>query len=233
MPEETAPPSLPLPKEALDDVSLVVKNADKLPRICEAVAGTEAVQSLAKLTGLVSAEIGLPNGEARAIVGTLLTLHRLRSQLGQSSEVFLAGLATWFAEMTKEEGKEELSTLWERGLPHIRDALGEDSAFATLDKATELVYSHQNVLREVRILTDLRPVYDKAASKIVRMVVTHLLRVDYLDGSSAERLYIAIDAGDLEKLEEQCTRAKDKAAVVAKSLENMPWPTSVIGENDE
>jgi hypothetical protein len=224
---------LPLPEEAFDDVALVVRNADKLARVCEVLATSKAVSSLAEASESVSKEAGLSEAEARTIIGTLLALHRLRSQLELSTAEFLEGLAGAVALLARKRAQEELLKSWESGLAGIRAALDEDSALGALDKATELIYSHQNVLMKARVLTDLRPVYDKPAAKIVRMVVTHQLILDYLDGSSRKRLYVAIDAVDLKKLEEQCRRAEDKARVVSESLKDLPWPTSRIGEKNE
>jgi len=233
MPEGATPEPLPLPEEAFDDVALVIRNADKLARLCEIVAPSKAVSSLAELSESVSQGVGLSQTDARTVMGTLLALHRLRSQLELSSDKFFEGLAVCVAEQAPKRGQEDLLGLWESGMCAIRAALDDDSAFGILDKATELIYSHQNVLREARVLTDLRPVYDNAGARIVRMVVTHQLVMDYLDGSSRKRLYVAIDADDLKKLEEQCRRAEDKAGVAAESLKDMPWPTSRIGEKDE
>jgi len=224
---------LPLPEEAFDDVALVVRNADKLARVCEVLATSKAVSSLAEVSKSVSKEADLPEAEARTIIGTLLALHRLRSQLKLSSAEFLDGLAARLAELDPGHTQGDLLKSWDSGLAEIRAALDEDSAFGALDKATELIYSHQNVLREARVLTDLRPVYNKAADAIVRMVVTHQLILEYLDGSSRKRLYVAIDAVDLKELKEQCERAADKARVVSESLKDLSWPTSRIGEENE
>jgi hypothetical protein len=224
---------LPLPEEAFDDVALVVRNADKLARLCEIVAPSKAVSSLAELSESASQEVGLSQGDARTIMGTLLALHRLRSQLELSVDEFVDGLASCVAELAAKRNQQDLLKAWESGSAAVRAALDDDSAFGVLDKATELIYSHQNVLREARVLTDLRPVYDKPAKDIRRMVVTHQLVLDYLDGASRKRLYVAIDASDLRKLEEQCRRAEDKANVVSEALKDMPWPTSRIGVKNE
>ena len=180
-----------------------------------------------------SAAIGRPPEEVGSIIGTFLALLRLRRQLGMEGDEFLQSLAAYVAEAAKKKDEPRLVDLWGRGLPQIRQALDEDGSFAVLDKATELVYSHQNVLNDVRLLTDIRPVYDKGARTILRMVVTHQLVLVYMDGSSVKRLYVTVDAEDVQKLEEQCRRAKDKAGVVQRSLEDKPWRTTVIGGSNE
>jgi hypothetical protein len=65
------------------------------------------------------------------------------------------------------------------------------------------------------------------------MVVTHQLVLQYSDGSSDKRIYVAVDASDIKMLEQQCQRARDKAAVVSKSMEGLDWVTYIVGENDE
>lgn len=232
MPEERSARPLPLPDEAFDDLALIVGNADKLAEICECVAQTRAVRNLKSITASVFEKTGLPERQAKSIVGALLALHQLRSRLELDGKRFLEGLGSRFAEMAREKGQEELIESWEKGFDTIRQVFDEGSAFGILNKATELVYSHQNVFTDARLLTDVRPVYDQDAQKILRMVVTHQLILDYVDGRQHKRLYVAVDATDLTTLEEQCKRARDKASVASRSLDDL-WPTSVIGESDE
>ncbi len=233
MPEEKPIRSRPLPDDAYEDLALIVSHADKLGQICEAVEQTKTFLNMKNVAIAAAEKTGLAEEKAREVVSVLLNFHRLRSRLELEIDDFVEWLGKFFLEFAQEKNKEELLEAWEKGLASIKGVLDEGSAVGILNKAIGLVYAHQNVLGDARLLTDLRPVYDKGAKKILRMVITHQLVLEYTDGASDKRLYLAIDASDIEKLEHQCKRARDKADVALQSSEECDWITHIVGENDE
>ena len=61
------------------------------------------------------------------------------------------------------------------------------------------------------IITDVRPVFNDAATEIDELVITHMLSVDYTDGTQHKTvLTLAMDQEDVAQLQAQCERAAQK-----------------------
>jgi hypothetical protein len=108
------------------------------------------------------------------------------------------------------------------GLPQIR----------LLSKALELSYDFANLLQRSNILTDIRPVFDDAATEIDGCVVTFTLRLRYDNPSGAQSLSIAMDQSDVKSLLAQCERALAKAEVARDRTSTLGIPARVWGSND-
>jgi len=233
MPEEKNRSSRPLPDEAYEDLAFIVSYADKLPQICEAVEQTKDFVNLNSLSLKVTEQTDMETEDARQLLSNLLKFQRLRSNNEHLIDDFWRWLEKPFVEFVKEQGKEYLAEAWETNSSLIKDVLDEGSALGILDKAVEILYEHQNVLKDAQLLTDLRPVYDKEATEILRMVVTHQLVLNYSDGSSDKKISLTVDSSDLDILENQCRRAREKAKVALKSMQGLGWTTYIAGESDE
>jgi len=97
--------------------------------------------------------------------------------------------------------------------------------------ALDLMYEYANLLQNLRIVTDIRPVFSTDASRIEGSVVSHTLRLRYDSTEGDHSLSIAMDEGDTRELERQCKRAITKAQT-AKSLmvEQAKIPTVISGD---
>ena len=80
-------------------------------------------------------------------------------------------------------------------------------------KAVELRNAYENILTDSRIVTDIRPVFpDGKVDRVEAAMINHTILLTYQNGeeSEAQRLYVAVDLDDLEKLKAQIDRALDK-----------------------
>jgi len=68
-------------------------------------------------------------------------------------------------------------------------------------------------LREVRILTDVRPVFEPSAPEAAPAgaVIVHTLKISYRGDNSAKDFFVALDSEDVRQLTEQLERARSKA----------------------
>ncbi len=233
MPEEKNRSSRPLPDEAYEDLALIVSHADKIPQICEAVKHTKDFLNLNSLVLKVTEQTDMETEDTRQLLINLLKFQRLRSNNEHLIDDFFGWLGESFIEFVKNQGKEELAEKWKTYNSILKEVLDEGSALGILDKAIGILYEHQNVLKDARLLTDLRPVYDREATEILRMVVTHQLVLNYSDGSSDKKISLTVDSSDLDILENQCRRAREKAKVALKSMQGLGWTTYIAGESDE
>ena len=84
-----------------------------------------------------------------------------------------------------------------------------------------------------RLITDLRPVFDDEAEKIVRMSASFVLSIDFYASGHYHSMDLALDLADVSKLGEQCTRAQKKAETIKRELGAQGWVTVVAGDQDE
>ena len=126
------------------------------------------------------------------------------------------------AKANTEQEKEEFR-LWEQKKGPICaaiDSLRPDDVFLLSEKAGRISFAHQNIFKDAQILTDLRPIFNEAATSIVQAVVTHALYLEYYDGTETRRLELTLDATDAAHLKRLCTRAEQKAISAKESLKN-------------
>ena len=100
--------------------------------------------------------------------------------------------------------------------------------------ALELAYDYANLLQRTRILTDVRPIYNKPADRIEGAVISFTMRLKYSNADGEHDLSIALDEEDIETLCEQCQRAIVKA-MTARSLmaDSCKVPVLISGEAED
>jgi hypothetical protein len=96
-------------------------------------------------------------------------------------------------------------------------------------KARELTYAHQNIFRSNRIITDLRPVFDKSGGEMKGVVLTHVLSVEYFDGVRKQRIEFALDQNDVKALRESAARAELKTQTTREAFKGK-LPLLVAGD---
>lgn len=193
----------------------IVTLLDRLGPLSKIVPAPGKVLSLPSVEQDVAKAIEAP-GEAPVIVNAILNLHRFRSSLGMESDAFASSLSARFAE--RVAANLELAEKWASQGGYLASVLDENGPFGLLDKSMELAYTHQNLMRSARILTDVRPVLDSQAERVVQFVIVHKLVVDYFEGSAERTLHLALDSSDLLRLAAQCERAEKKTKIVAEAL---------------
>lgn len=96
---------------------------------------------------------------------------------------------------------------------HIKTLLSIDSltlAAKTLGLRTE----YQKSFCDVRILTDIRPIFGTQINNPVGAFVGHTLKIEYHEGGEHKDFYVALDHEELGKVRRALDRAESKAAVL-------------------
>lgn len=113
-------------------------------------------------------------------------------------------------------------------------SLIDSTPIRLVTKAMELSYDFANLLRKVRILTDLRPLYDEEGENVEGAVVTHTLRVAYSNENGRHELSLALDLQDVKNLHKQCSRAITKATTIRDEfVQSTKKPCLISGESEE
>lgn len=95
-------------------------------------------------------------------------------------------------------------------------------------KAIELSYDYANLLRNARIITDLRPLFDDDVTKIEGSIVSYTLRLHYDSADGEHDVSLALDQRDIKNLKDQCERALLKATLAVASVK---FPTNIVGDS--
>ncbi len=146
--------------------------------------------------------------EITEIVGTLVSLFLVRTGMESPLDVFVADLITAARPTKVPTTPEELRT-------NVK-ALLSVRPLSVLAKARGVHTDHENTFCSVRILTDLRPVFDiDVKQDPVGFVVAHILKLGYHHAGRHTTIHIAMDKTDVENLMQALQRAKDKAITLS------------------
>lgn len=91
-------------------------------------------------------------------------------------------------------------------------------------KACRVRTDYPRVFCDAKVLSDIRPVFDKPADKPIGSVINHSLRVEYHEGGDHKEFYVELDAEDLSKLKKIFERAETKAASLKAYLKDSNMP---------
>lgn len=148
----------------------------------------------------------------------------LRQAMGLSGLVRQGGMPIQQALETMGDALEQEPD-WEsddhdrwRSLQEPLQRLFELPAIRTVTSAIDLSYEYANLLRQVRILTDVRPIFSESGEEIMGAVVSQTLRLRFDSTDGEHGLSIAVDETDIRALQAQCDRALKKAETAKSKL---------------
>jgi hypothetical protein len=179
----------------------------------------------------VAAASAVPEEAAGPIVNLLLSLAGLRRREAASGREVYDAISKNLQELVerKRVSNEDIES-WRRD-PEAIASLFELEGVSTVSKALELAYEHEHILRRIRLVTDLRPVFDDKGLTLKGFVVSQTIRVSYRGADGERDLSVALDDKDVRDLLDQCQRALDKAAAVNRLVaDRCEVPVMVVGE---
>lgn len=168
-----------------------------------------------------STGIALPLAESVVTLAVNFSRLARESESQQSlSEAF--SLAIKNAEINGWD--EEKQRLWEEREGIMRSLWQEGGILETMSKARELLFEFQCVLRRSALLTDVRPVYNREATRIDGALILHTLSLDYIEGDSWRQIHLTLSPKDVETLIDQLQRAQRKQQVSHELLNGQNVP---------
>jgi hypothetical protein len=154
---------------------------------------------------------GISKSEFRSIVQAIGSLHSGQLTVDVKRDEFLRDILS--SEFVSGMTDAQQSNLGER-LP----ALFSIKALFISAKAVNVMFDTPAHFTGVRILTDLRPVFDRSdANTIEAAVITHTLRLNY-HGTEREELFLAVDSNDLDRIQDAIVRAREKAKAIESAV---------------
>ncbi len=151
--------------------------------------------------------------DVREIVRALLSLYSYLSYSQSTISDAAEGIA-----QTMEESRSEQLKLSSEERPHFEERLAELLSIDTLNviiRAGRLSVENKHPMQDVRIVSDIRPVFEPDAAETAPegAIILHQLRLTYWteNGSGTEDFFVTLDANDVRKLLNQLERANLKS----------------------
>jgi hypothetical protein len=161
--------------------------------------------------------------EAELLLSQVLPIRTMVRSTGASAREI--GLAL------REAFNEEDAAKWDSIATQFQ-SLVESAPVRLVTKAMELSYDYANLLRQIRIVTDLRPLFSQDGERVEAAVISHTLRLSYSSDDGNHELSLALDLQDIEKLRLQCERAVTKSKSVKREFEmNNKKPCIISGDS--
>ena len=86
-----------------------------------------------------------------------------------------------------------------------------DETFGITTKANDVFTQHEHVFNNARILTDVRPIFtNDLTAKPNNVVVTHILKIGYVQDRELKEFFVAMDMADVKKLRDCISREMAK-----------------------
>lgn len=187
----------------------------------------------AEKDAIISPKVLRANLEQTLAAGVVRILIRqligLRSYVDQNQKTVAEALGALLLGIKEKKWPEETYKKWEGIAPIFESFLALDNIVTTA-KALELSFDFEHTLRDVKILTDIRPVYSPVRDKIIGGIICNRLRLIYHDEDGSKSLSVAMDKDDLERLRSMCADALGKIELASNLLKTGSLPSFVAGE---
>ena len=222
-----------VPERVLPHLAALIDNIDNLSALRGIVEGlAPQKRTLAEISTAFGRAKSVPQSQARNVVNQILAFQNLRQDLRLSADEVHGTVLESLESLDKPEWKERIE-IWKSQKRHIIEVIEEVHPLSIIQKSIRLSHSHQNVLHDTRIITDLRPVFDDSAQSIKQITMTFTLDVDFYDGTENRSIYFALDAIDVINLRKACERAEAKILTTKRTMLSLESPLVVAGEEDD
>lgn len=228
--------SINLPPSAFQELAQIARHADKLPEIRQSASSIAPANNVNELSKRISETIGIDQSELKLVLGGLLSLNALLVRVRAKPEQLVELLTETLELQASPSWKDQYLKQWIEAKEKVAQALdwiGQDEVFVALRKMQQLRFAHQNILTDVRLINDLRPVYNTDGDKILHMMIYYSLLIDYVDGAGSHKIEFALDARDIRDLKRLCERAQKKTITATDAMKSQPWQTTVPSDTVE
>ncbi|NUP12097.1 MAG: hypothetical protein HOW73_39125 [Polyangiaceae bacterium] len=111
---------------------------------------------------------------------------------------------------------EEAFARWKQLSASLRPLLYD--GLHVLAKSIRLQYEHTNIFGDAQLVSDIRPVFDRDASRALAAIICHSLRIEYRSEGMTKHITVALDSLDLQKLKDLAERGLKKESTLANWL---------------
>ncbi len=196
-------------KDALKDIFSMTD--DVFSELLQAIKDIPTSLNIYKLSDRVADHT--PNIEQKRVSNVLimlLSLHRLLADATPSLDDLVEDVCESIE--ADEDIKIEFTPDTRNAFAHRLRQLLDVERFSVWAKAFDVLHEQANRVASIRVLTDMRPVFDSDAAMPPKgAVITRTLRIRYRHEFRTHEAFFALDATDIDELIDALTRAKAKA----------------------
>jgi hypothetical protein len=208
--------ALDIPDEYEYGIKLLLQMNDEVgKKFIKALSESQPTLYIENLIELVSEKLKdvLTPSNVEDMIEALLALYGVRDSLDVETSKFIKDLEEAILE------SESFSDISENNLqiskPLMIELLDLDEPLSIASKAFNILLDHERVFLGSKILTDIRPIFrNRKVESPTSAVIVHMLKVDYREGSERKEFFVALDTGDINKLEKVLSRAKLKEKAI-------------------
>jgi hypothetical protein len=162
----------------------------------------------------ISPDIQAATSDLEDIITVIVSLYGVIERTGLSKEKLAADVVSFIADQPgfNVDNRDLLTNF-------LIEILSQD-ALTIVAKASDVIVQHENPLRSVRILTDLRPIFSTGENpKIAAGMIVHNLQLSVGLSEEPRSFFVALDTNDIRKLKKEIDRALRKESEI-KDLAN-------------
>ena len=226
-------PPIPIPHDFVGAAEHLAVSQPDTYRALLVVLEDDQVQEMSR-AGLITdiaAATGWDTGIAEALLEMRLSLRRASAQVPARQLASLAGSVSRAPNITVETDRAVLA--------HRLEGLLGSRSVVLLARASDLLSEHEHVLGELRILSDIRPLFDpEDAEQLHGATISHVLRLGLI-GQNPSLIHIALDEQDLANIQAVISRARQKTKRLSEAVKEMripliiPYERPRPGDHDE
>lgn len=183
--------------------ALSESDAEKLYQLLSAAPPSFSINGL--ISNIDPHDVGLEQEGLSTIVSAVVSLYYLWS--------------VSYDDLAREEFAEEVASAaqrindadWENLSRNLKLLLKLNKSVGVTAKAFDLMTEYDRIFRDVRVVTDSRPIFaEDSEENPVAVLATHVLKIDFSRGEQFDAFYIAMDSNDIKRLQDVLKRALKK-----------------------
>ena len=193
----------------------------------DALQKLEPKAPLALYASSVEKHLGKETGFVSGLVQVLSSFLSLREHFPGSVDELVSELY----EAAVKEGLETSEETWNRFVRNLKSFFATNTSLEMVAKARDIAYEEERILYDVRVITDLRPIFRREIEKKPQaFIVSHALRISYYENEQSKEVYLALDRNDLKRMQTIATRALEKEDALVTLVKSIKIP--YLGELD-
>ena len=199
--------------------ALIGLGPEGVTALCELAKDLPLTLNMSGLTTRLSNELEVERSAvSQFVMGALMPLNHLRVYLKLETPDFLKALSDNLEKEAPEKWRSENLAGWKAIEGRVAPLFEKDNFFSVSHKSYQLLVNRPNPVQDVKILSELRPVYSEDATSVKAFVLAKTLVVDYLEGDTKKTIHLSMNMDDLRSLASEVDRAKLKRETVSEEV---------------
>lgn len=164
---------------------------------------------------------GMPEDDLDRLKEVAFALHLLRTEpnVPPDAEQVIDDIVASFIKQQKPDSPKRVEGKTVLVLRNRLTTILQVESLSLIAKANDILHAHHRVLGDVRILSDMRPIYSRDVTGAPdAAVIVHTLQIDFEQDGVRKQFFVALDSKDIGKLLEQLERAKNKTESLQAAL---------------